>query len=247
MRTANPALQDRFFSRFRGQVGSTPMTIRGTVTKTFILLALVLAAASFSWMQFASAGTAGVSGWVVVGAIVGFVVGLVTVFKPQWAGYTAPVYAVAQGLFIGSISSIFELKYPGIVIQSAALTFGTLFCLLGAYRSGLFPVTDRFRLGMASAMGGLMLFYVATFVLRLFGLDLSFMQGSGVFSIGLSAVVVVIAALNLVLDFDFIEKSADYGAPKYMEWYGAFALMVTLIWLYLEILRLLSKLNDRRS
>jgi uncharacterized YccA/Bax inhibitor family protein len=160
--------------------------------------------------------------------------------------FTAPIYALLEGLFLGGISAIFEAQYPGIVIQAVSLTFGTLFCLLLAYRSGIIKVTENFKLGVAAATGGIALIYLATLVLGLFGVRMPFIHESGLIGIGFSLFVVVIAALNLVLDFDFIESGAKSGAPKYMEWYAAFGLMVTLIWLYIEILRLLAKLRSRR-
>ena len=175
------------------------------------------------------------------------VIGIVIHFKKTWSMYLAPIYSVCQGVALGALSAFFEARYPGIVIQAVGLTFSTLFCLLGAYKSGMIKVTENFKLGVAAATGGLCLFYFATFILGLFGVPMTFFHGNGLMSIGLSLVVVGIAALNLVMDFDFIEQGADQGAPKYMEWYSAFGLMVTLIWLYIEILRLLAKLQSRRD
>ena len=182
-----------------------------------------------------------------LGGIVGFVAALVTVFKKHLAHITAPIYALAQGLFLGGLSSTFEVQYPGIVIQAIGLTFGTLFCLLGAYKSGMIKVTENFKLGLVAATGGLMMVYFVSIILGMFGVNLGFLYGNGLMGIGFSVVVVVIAALNLVMDFDFIESGEEMGAAKYMEWYGAFGLMVTLIWLYIEILRLLAKLQSRRD
>ena len=184
--------------------------------------------------------------WVLVGAIGGFIVAIVTTFKKEWAPVTAPIYAVLEGLFLGGISATFEARFPGIVVQAVALTFGTLFCLLMAYKSRLIQVTQKFLMGVFAATGAIALFYLVSIVLSFFKIQIPFVYGSGIAGIIFSLVVVVIAALNLVLDFDFIENGAEHGAPKYMEWYGAFALMVTLVWLYLEILRLLSKVRDRR-
>ena len=162
-----------------------------------------------------------------------------------WAGITAPIYAVIEGMILGSISAIFEKNYPGIVIQAVGLTFGVLFCLLMVYKSRLIKVTDNFRLGVVAATGGIALFYFISLALGFFGMRIPFIHESGPLGIGFSLFVVVIASLNLVLDFDFIEKGAEAGAPKFMEWYGAFGLLVTLVWLYIEILRLLSKLRNR--
>jgi uncharacterized YccA/Bax inhibitor family protein len=179
------------------------------------------------------------------GLIGGFVMVLITVFKKEWSMVTTPIYALLEGLFLGGISAIFEAQYPGIVIQAIALTFGTMFCLLVAYTSRLIKVTQNFRLGIAAATGGIFLIYLVSFGLSFFGINIPYIHESGLVGIGFSLFVVVIAALNLVLDFDFIENGAERGAPKYMEWYGAFGLMVTLVWLYIEILRLLSKLRSR--
>jgi uncharacterized YccA/Bax inhibitor family protein len=186
-----------------------------------------------------------VSAWTIGGAIAGFVIALVTVFKKNWAAVTAPLYALAEGLFLGGLSAIFESMYPGIVIQAVSLTFGTLVCLLLAYRSGMIKATENFKLGIVAATGAIGLIYLVTMGLGLFGIRMPFIHESGIVGIGFSLFVVVIAALNLVLDFDFIENGAAQGAPKYMEWFAAFGLMVTLIWLYVEILRLLSKLRSR--
>ena len=158
---------------------------------------------------------------------------------------TAPIYALLEGLALGGISAIFEARFPGIVVQAVGLTFGALFCLLIAYKSGMIKVTENFKLGVVSATGAIALFYVVSLLLGMFGISLPFIHGSGIIGIGFSLFVVAIAALNLVLDFDFIENGADRGAPKYMEWYAAFGLIVTLVWLYIEILRLLSKIRSR--
>jgi len=174
------------------------------------------------------------------------VLGLVTIFVKTWAPVTSPLYAVCEGLALGGISAMFEAQYPGIVIQAVALTFGTLFGLLMAYRSGLIKATENFKLGVVAATGSIFLIYLVGFVLGFFGIAIPYIHQSGTIGILFSLFVVVVAALNLVLDFDFIESGVASGAPKYMEWYAAFGLMVTLIWLYLEILRLLAKLRSRR-
>ena len=177
------------------------------------------------------------------GAIGGFILALVTIFKKQWSPITAPLYALVEGFFLGAISAVYNAQFQGIVLQAIMLTFGIMFALLFAYRSGLIKATENFKLGVTAATGGIALIYIATLVLRLFGIQVPFIHDSGLIGIGFSLVVVVIASLNLVLDFDFIESGVEAGAPKYMEWYGAFGLMVTLVWLYLELLRLLSKLR----
>jgi len=254
MRSGNPALSDNTFLDIGNgtliRQDASTMTLEGTTNKTALLLLLALLGASFSWSQFANAATTGTPGaimpYVWGGAIGGFVVALVTIFKKTWAPFTAPLYAVLEGLFLGAASALFELRYPGIVMQAVGLTFGTLAALLLAYRSGLVKATENFKLGVVAATGGIALLYLAQLGMTLFGFSgMSFINGSSPLGIGFSLVVVVVAALNLVLDFDFIEQGVQQGAPKYMEWYAAFGLLVTLVWLYLELLRLLSKLQSR--
>jgi uncharacterized YccA/Bax inhibitor family protein len=246
MRSGNPVLNDKAFGRETTAPGEERMTIEGTVNKTMLLLTICVVAAAWTWGRFSSTGDwASVSTLCLVGAIGGLVLGVVTSFKAEWAHITAPTYAVLQGLFLGGISAFFETQYPGIVMQAVALTFGTLLCLLGAYRSGLIKVTENFRLGVTAATGAICLLYVVQIVMRMFGSEgMPFIHEGGTFGILFSAFVVGIAAFNLVLDFDFIERGASEGAPKQLEWYGAFGLMVTLVWLYLEILRLLAKLRE---
>ena len=241
MKTSNPALNSQVFRREYSGVGDT-MTLEGTVNKTGILLLCTMATAAWAWhafMQTRSAAT--VLPYLWIGLIGGFVVALVVTFKKTWAPVGAPVYALLEGLALGSISSVLELRFPGIAIESVALTFGTLLVLLLVYRTGIIRVTDKFRLGVIAATGGIALFYLAEIALGFFGIHFNSINGSGIVGIGFSVFVVIIAALNLVLDFDFVESGVTAGAPKYMEWYGAFGLMVTLVWLYLEIFRLLAK------
>jgi uncharacterized YccA/Bax inhibitor family protein len=246
MRTSNPALTDNTFGNFGALARSDAMTVEGTVTKTGVLLACVIITAAWSWSRVVAGGGADMGGYAALGGIGGFIAALVTIFKPNWASLTAPIYALFEGLFLGGVSAMFEARYPGVAVQAIALTFGTLLCLLLAYRMGLVRATEKFRLGVVAATGAICLVYVATMVLSLFHIHaFASIYGSGMIGIGFSLFVVVIAALNLVLDFDFIERGAAQGAPKFMEWYGAFALMVTLVWLYLEILRLLSKFRSR--
>ncbi len=245
MRTSNPALNDQAF-RGAGVAISEPMTLQGTVNKTGMLLLCVIATAAWTWNIFMHTHSQeSAMSLAMVGGIGGFIVALVTIFKKTWAPVTAPIYALLEGLVLGGISAMFELRFPGIAIQAVSLTFGTLAVLLLVYRSGVIPVTENFKLGVVAATGGIALFYLATIVLGFFGVHFTTINGSGPIGIGFSIFVVIIAALNLVLDFDFIENAVRAGAPKYMEWYAAFGLMVTLIWLYFEILRLLSKLRSR--
>ncbi len=245
MRTSNPALNERIFQG-AGAISGEAMTLQGTVNKTGVLLLCAIGTAVWTWNLFLhSHSQQTVMPLLLVGGIGGFIFALITIFKKTWAGVTAPVYALLEGLVLGSISAMLELRYPGIAIQAVSLTFGTLVVLLLAYTSGLIPVTQKFRLGIVAATGGIALFYVIEIVLGFFGVHFTAVNGSGAIGIGFSVFVVIIAALNLVLDFDFIETGVRMGAPKYMEWYSAFGLMVTLIWLYFEILRLLSKLRSR--
>jgi len=255
MRSANPALNPQTFTRFPSTVvGTEKMTIRGTVNKTSFLLLIVVAAAAWSWNQSLVSSAEGWQAeavfrpgpWVWIGAIGGFIMALITIFKKHLSPYTSPAYALLEGLFLGAVSAGFEVRFPGIVMQAILGTFGTLFALLAAYRSGLIRATENFKLGLVAATGGICLVYLVTFVLGFFGTTIPYIHDSGAIGIGFSVFVVVIAALNLVMDFDFIESGEAAGAPKYMEWYAAFGLLVTLIWLYLEILRLLSKVRSRR-
>lgn len=245
MRTANPTLTSNTFSGFGSVTERNAMTVGGTVNKTAILLLLVLLPAAWTWNLFVKSGVAATTPWLWVGLIAGFVLAMVTSFKKEWAPITAPLYAVAQGLFLGSVSAAFNAAYPGIVVQSVGLTLATLFVMLVAYQMGWVRATENFKLGVVAATGGIALLYFVTIILSFFGYNFSFIYGNGLFSILFSVFVVGIAALNLVLDFDVIQQGARGGIPKYMEWYGAFALMVTLVWLYIEILRLMSKLRSR--
>jgi uncharacterized YccA/Bax inhibitor family protein len=243
LRSGNPALTADTFTSIPRTSSENIMTIGGTVNKTALALAILFLAATYVWSQ----GVAGAlpTGFIWGGFIGGFVVALVTVFKQTWAPYTTPLYAGLEGLALGGISFIFEQQYPGIVSQAIFLTFGTLGGLLLAYRSGVIRATENFKLGVVAATGGIGLVYFLSFILGFFGISIPLIHSSGTFGILFSLFVVVIAALNLVLDFDFIEEGAERGAPQYMEWYGAFGLLVTLVWLYLEILRLLVKLRSR--
>ena len=243
MKTSNPAFLGNPYAV--GAYGPS-MTISGTVNKAGILALCVLLTAAYTWNQAMTNGFGSVGGYTMIGAFGGFIVAMITVFKKEWSPVTAPIYALLEGLFLGSLSAVMELRFPGIAIQSVALTFGTCFALLMAYRSGLIRATQRFTMGIVAATGGIALVYFVSIILGLFHVRVPGIFGSGPVGILFSLVVVVIAALNLILDFSMIEEGASRGAPKYMEWYSAFGLMVTLVWLYLEIIRLLSKLRDDR-
>ncbi len=255
MRTANPALNDRaFYEESRSRDRSNVMTVNGAVAKTGILTALLLAAAGVAWhlifpMGVQAGGTTVVNkdyaiGFLAGGMIGGFIASLVIVFRPRSSPIVAPIYAVCEGLFLGALSGLMSGQYQGIVLQAGLLTIGVLAVMLLAYSSGLVRATEKFRMGVIAATGAVCMIYLATMVLGLFGVAVPYIHSAGPIGIGFSLVVVVIAALNLVLDFDVIERGAQAAAPKYMEWYGAFGLLVTLVWLYIEILRLLSKLRS---
>ncbi|MDG1721668.1 MAG: Bax inhibitor-1/YccA family protein [SAR86 cluster bacterium] len=214
------------------------MTLDGAVNKTGILLALCFSGAFVGWNFPALA---------IPCALLGFVLAMVTIFRsPEKVASTAPFYAIAQGIFLGGVTMMFEGMYPGIAVQALGLTFGITVSLLFCYKSGLIKPTENFKLMIVSATAGIAILYLVSFIMSMFGSPISFIHSNGLMGIGFSVFVVGIAALNLVLDFDFIEEGAEVGLPKYMEWYGAFSLMVTLVWLYLEILRLLAKIASRR-
>ena len=214
------------------------MTLDGAVNKTGILLALCFSGAFVGWNFPALA---------IPSAFIGFALALVTIFRsPEKVASTAPFYAIAQGIFLGGVTMMFEGMYPGIAVQALGLTFGITVSLLFCYKSGLIKPTENFKLMIVSATAGIAILYLVSFIMSMFGSPISFIHSNGLMGIGFSVFVVGIAALNLVLDFDFIEEGAEVGLPKYMEWYGAFSLMVTLVWLYLEILRLLAKIASRR-
>ncbi len=244
MRTSNPALNEK---AFKGQVAfGDAMTLQGTVNKTGLLLLCVVATAAWTWGLSQSPTPAAAIPWMIGGLVGGFTVALVTIFKKTWSPLTAPLYALLEGLALGGISAVFEKTYHGIAIQAVGLTLGTLFVMLLAYKTGMIRATQGFKLGVIAATGGIAVFYLAEMVLSFFfHFQFAAINGSGPWGIAFSLFVVVIAALNLVLDFDMIETGVRGGAPKYMEWYGAFGLMVTLIWLYLEMLRLLAKANRK--
>ena len=256
MRTMNPALNDSTFEKAAqdwappsGQPQtldrSDRMTFSGTLTATAVMMALLLAGAVFGWnaVDHDAAGDAIFPGWVFVALIAGFGVAILTVFKQELARFTAPLYAGIEGVVLGAISAIYNTAYEGIVLQAVGLTLGVLALMVFLYATRIIQVTDKLRLGIVAATGAIALVYVASLVIRLVGGDVPFIHDAGVVGIGFSLVVVGVAAFNLLLDFDLIERGVKMGAPPYMEWYAAFGLTVTLVWLYLEMLRLLSKLR----
>lgn len=248
MRTANPVLNDTVFNAPSGtwntSAASDVMSVQGVVNRTGFLLVVVLLGAYYPWrLVLVHDNPQAAMPWIWGGLIAGLILALVTIFKKSLAPYTSPFYAFAQGALLGGISAMMEMQMPGIVIQAVALTFGVTAAMLLAYTSRLIQATEKFRFGVVAATGGIMIVYLASFVLGMFGVAVPYIHEGGVIGIGFSLFVCVIAALNLVLDFDFIERGAQQGAPKAMEWFAAFGLLVTLVWLYIEILRLLSKLR----
>ena len=249
MRSNNPVLRDNTFQGLFAQ--GERMTMNGTIAKTALLLGLALVSAVWTWSRFDAVAASGqlqaavgaVSPFMWGGLIGGLVFAFATIFKKEWAGITAPLYAIAEGFALGGISAMFELRYHGIVIQAVGLTFGVLAVMLVAYRAGWIRVTDKFRMGVVGATGAIALLYLVDIGLNAFTSihGIGFIHQGGVLGIGFSLLVVGLAAMNLALDFDMIDHGTSQGAPKYMEWYGAFALMLTLVGLYLEILRLLVK------
>jgi len=241
-RSGNPALTKNTFKGSNVKHLDNVMTLDGTVNKTAISLLILLGSAFYT---FVNANT----NFIWLGIIAGTILALVTIFKKNWAPYTVPFYAAFEGLALGGISAIYNHMYTGIVQQAIFLTFGIFLALLFAYKTQIIKATENFKLGIFAATGGIFLFYLISLILSFFGQDVSVLNpaNGGMMSIGFSIFVVIIASLNLVLDFDFIEHGAEVGAPKYMEWYGAFGLLVTLIWLYLEILKLLAKLYSNRD
>jgi Predicted membrane protein len=249
---ANPVLRETTFTRERNIVESSTgtMTVGGTATKTLILLLLLIAGAAYTWNYYYNAiNPASVNKWLWIGLIGGLVTALIISFKPKMAQYLSPIYAVAEGLMIGAFSAIineqFAATYPNIVIHAVSLTFVTALVMFTVYRSGIIKVNGTFMKIMTIAMISILVFYIGSWILSMFGLNLTMVHNNSLLSIGISAVIVAVAAFSLLIDYDFIIKASEQGAPKYMEWYGAFGLVVTLVWLYLEILKLLAKVSSR--
>jgi uncharacterized YccA/Bax inhibitor family protein len=243
-RTSNPVLNEK---AFRDVVATgEAMTLQGTVNKTGFLLLCAVVTAAWTWGKAHSDAPEAAMPWMYGGLFGGFIVALVTTFKQQWATITAPIYALLEGLALGGLSAYFELLHPGVAIQAVGLTFGTLFVMLLAYKTGVIRATQGFKMGVIAATGGLAVFFLVRLLLSVFlNIQIASVYDSSIFSICFSLFVVAIAALNLVLDFDLIESATSARSPKYMEWYGAFGIMVTLVWLYISMLRLLTKMGRR--
>ena len=256
MRTSNPALKpDVFNSGYYSQSSQDVMTVDGAISKSAILLAILLASAGWVWSLAFQSQTIGQGGgmaaniqqlatFTTVGGIGGLILAIIILFKKTWAPVLAPVYAGAEGLVIGGASALLEMQYPGIAIQAAFLTFSTLGVLVFGYKAGLIKVTEKFRSIIVMGTGAIFLLYLASFIMSFFGVPFSFLHDSSPLSIGISLLICFFAAMNLILDFELIESGARRRAPKYFEWFSAFALLVTLVWLYLEFLNLLRKLRD---
>lgn len=247
-KSGNPTLTEKMFQSSLTGERQDVMTVKGTLNKFGFMFLMVMASAFFSWYSFGKG--VDVTPYMWTGAIGGLVVALVIVFKKTWAPFLAPAYALLEGLFVGAISAYYNYafaeKAPFIIVQAVGLTFGVALAMFVLYNMRVIRATETFKSIIIAATAGIAIFYLITIVLRFFSIDIPFIHQGSTFGIIFSLIVVGIAALNLILDFDMIEKGSDAGAPKFMEWYGAFGLLVTIVWLYLEILRLLAKLNSRK-
>ncbi len=247
--SGNPTLTQKIFDKSVDHASAETMTVRGALNKFGFLLFMVIAGAAFTWHLHYSNQNATMMTLFWVGMIGSLISVLVICFKPTTAPYVAPLYGLLEGFFIGAISAIINSalaeKYPGIVMEAVGITFGVAIAMFLLYNFRIIKATEKFKSIVITATVGIAIFYGLTLLLRMFGVDMPFLYDSSMLGIGLSLFIVAIAAMNLILDFDMIEKGAEAGAPKYMEWYGAFGLMVTLVWLYMEILRLLSRLGNR--
>lgn len=247
-KSGNPTLSEKSFQNSVATSSGETMTVRGTMNKFGFMFLMVMGTAFYSWSEFYRGGNVVPLLW--TGAIGGLIIAFVIIFKKQWSPYLAPAYALLEGLFLGAISAFYNDTFadqaPNIIMNAVGLTFGTAISMYMLYNFKIIRATEKFKAIIFTATAGIMVFYLIALVLRMFGINLAFLHEGSAFGIGFSLFVVAIAALNLILDFDMIEKGSEAGAPKYMEWYGAFGLMVTIIWLYLEILRLLAKLSSRK-
>ena len=246
-KSGNPVLSEKKFEKTVDRYDTNVMTQNGTLNKFGLMMILVLAAASFTW-KAAEEGK-NIMPWMIGGAIGGLIIAIALAFKPQWSPILAPVYALLEGAFVGGISAYYNNAFsayaPNIVMQAVGLTFGVVIAMFVLYRTGVIKATQRFKSIVFAATAGIAVFYLLAMALRMFGIEMPLIHESTTMGIIFSLVIVAIAALNLILDFDMIEQGSAMGAPKYMEWYGAFGLLVTIVWLYIEILRLLSKFARR--
>ena len=248
---ANPVLNENVFRRENVAYSNTGvMTVGGTATKTLLMLLMVIAGAAYTWKLYYNAiNPQSITGWMFGGLIVAFILAMIISFKPKTAPFLAPIYAAGEGLALGGISAIFNEQFaltaPNIVINAVALTLVTALVMFTVYRSGLIKVNGTFMKVLSIALISIMVFYLGSWIVSLFGVNLSMLHNSSPLSIGISLVIVAVAAFSLLMDYNFIEQASAMGAPKQMEWYGAFGLMVTLVWLYLEILKLLGKVSSR--
>ena len=246
-KSSNPALGEKTFRGFTYTSTNDAMTVRGTMNKLGFMLLIMMAGAFFTWNGFYKGQN--IEPYIWGGAIGGLVIALVMAFKREWAPWLAPAYAILEGLFVGGISAYynfaFEESVPNIITNAVGLTVGVAAAMFLLYHTGLVKATQRFKTIVVMATAGIAIFYLIVLVLRMFSVNVAFMHDSSPLGIGISLFVCAIAALNLIIDFDMIEQGSAQGAPKYMEWYGAFGLLVTLVWLYLEILRLLSRFASR--
>ena len=249
--SGNPIFKPQAFlggsGSFTIDASTVPMTVRGTAAKVGILLALAVAGAMVPWIQFSTTrDPASIMPWMLIGMFGGLGAALVTSFKKEWAPVSAPIYAGLEGLALGTISILIDLRYPGIALKAVALSFSVVGVMAFLYQSRIIVVTDRLRMGVVAATGGIFDAYMADMILGFFGVHRGILSGGGMIGIGISWLVVGVAAFNLLLDFDFISRAAAAGAPRQLEWYAAFGVMVTLVWLYMEVLRLLTKLQGRQ-
>lgn len=248
-KSGNPALSEKVFQKAIPIGGEEVMTVRGTLNKFLFIFAMALCTSVYSWFAFEKGQN--ITPLILIGVFGGLALAIVMSFKMEWARFLAPAYGLCEGLFLGAISALvnnlFQEKAPFLVMQAVLLTFGVVLAMWTLYRTKIIKVTRRLTMVIVGATGGIFVFYLLTWILSFFNIYIPFMSltNASMFSIIFSLVVVVVAALNLLLDFDMIDRGSKTGAPKYMEWYGAFALLVTIVWLYIEILRLLSKLNSR--
>jgi uncharacterized YccA/Bax inhibitor family protein len=244
IKSGNPALNKKTFDNLPSGFSGDVMTLDGVASKSLILFALCVGSGFFGW-NLASQGNPQIGIFIGGSIIAAFIVALITIFKKTVSPITSPIYALLEGFALGAISQFYEEAFAGIVLQALLLTGGIFVSMLLLYRFRIIRATENFKLGVVAATGGIALYYIANLVINFFGKELPLIASNSIYGIGFTVIVIIIAALNLVIDFDFIEKGVEQKAPKYMEWYASFGLLVTLVWLYLEILRLLAKLRSR--